>query len=277
MARVLITPPAKEPLTLAEAKAHLRLDSTGVGGLDTVGINAGGSGYSVNDVLTVTGGGGAGGTLKVLTVNATAVTSVSKLTAGSGYAVTTGAITTVAPAGGTGCTINILTVATADDTYVSSLILAARLRAEGSTGRALITQTWDVYWDGFPSGADIEIPLPPLQSVTWLKYVDVNGLTQTLVENTDFVVDLKSTPAWIVLPLGSCWPTPRQTPNAVNLRFVAGYGDNETDVPEPIRVALRHWVAHWFENRVPYDQASKVAAVPETGLALLWPYRIFHF
>lgn len=277
MVRVLVTPPAKEPLTLTEAKAHLRLDSTGVGGLDTVGINAGGAGYSVNDVLTVTGGGGASGTLKVLTVNATAVTGVSKLTAGTGYAVTTGALTTVAPAGGTGCTINILTVATADDTYVSSLILAARLRAESFTQRALITQTWDAYWDDFPVGEDIEIPINPLQSVTSLTYTDVDGVTQPLVENTDFVVDSKSVPAWIVLPVGCYWPTPMETPNAVKLEFVAGYGLNETDVPEPIRVALRHWVAHWFENRIPYDQASKVAAVPETGLALLWPYRIFHF
>lgn len=277
MPRVLFSPPAKEPLTLTEAKAHLRLDSTGIGGLDTVGINAGGSGYSINDVLTVTGGGGAGGTLKVLTVNAGVVTSISKLTAGSGYAITTGAITTVAPAGGTGCTINILTVASADDIYVSSLILAARLRAESFTQRALITQTWDAYWDAFPSGADIEVPINPLQSVTSLTYVDVNGVTQPLVENTDFVVDSKSVPAWIILPVGCSWPTPQRTPNAVALRFVAGYGNNETDVPEPIRIALRHWVAHWFENRVPYDDARKVAEVPEAGLALLWPYRIFHF
>lgn len=78
------------------------------GGIDTVSIGAGGTGYSVNDVLTV--GQGTGGTLLVTTVAAGVVTAVRRLMPGSAYTVANGKTTTVSPPGGTGCTINVLTL-----------------------------------------------------------------------------------------------------------------------------------------------------------------------
>jgi uncharacterized phiE125 gp8 family phage protein len=82
------------------------------GGVETVGVNAGGTGYSVNDVLTITGGGGTGATLKILTIDSGKVGEISILTSGSLYSMGTNLATTVAPPGGTGCTIDILTLAT---------------------------------------------------------------------------------------------------------------------------------------------------------------------
>ena len=46
-------------------------------------------------------------------------------------------------------------------------------------GRALLTQTWDMYLDEFPCAGEIIIPLSPLQSVTSVSYVDQHGATQT--------------------------------------------------------------------------------------------------
>lgn len=70
---------------------------------------AGGSGYNINDILTIAGG--TAGTARVTGVSTTgAVTSISLEACGSGYTVGTGKTTTVSPAGGTGCTLNILTV-----------------------------------------------------------------------------------------------------------------------------------------------------------------------
>src|SRR5512137_379977 len=73
------------------------------------------------------------------------------------------------------------------------LIPAATSWAETATGRALITQTWKLLLDGFPSGlggwlggyvttgaaSAITLPKPPLQSVTTVKYVDESGVLQT--------------------------------------------------------------------------------------------------
>ena len=72
---------------------------------------AGGSGYRVDQILTITTG-GTGGTARITAVDSTgAVTAVDEETAGSGYTTGTGKATTVVPAGGTGCTLNITTIA----------------------------------------------------------------------------------------------------------------------------------------------------------------------
>lgn len=71
---------------------------------------AGGSGYNVNDILTITTG-GSGGTARVLSVGSVGeVLSVSLETCGTGYTTGAGKATTASPAGGTGCTLNITTV-----------------------------------------------------------------------------------------------------------------------------------------------------------------------
>ena len=72
-------------------------------------ITAGGTGYAVNDVLTVVGGTfGHAATLKVTTVASGVVTGVQLLDAGLYQDnPTSPAATTVAPAGGTGCTLTL--------------------------------------------------------------------------------------------------------------------------------------------------------------------------
>ncbi|HET9396876.1 MAG TPA: hypothetical protein VFO36_12545, partial [Nitrospiraceae bacterium] len=45
------------------------------------------------------------------------------------------------------------------DTTLNRLIPIAREHTEQVTGRALITQTWDVYPGGFPCGSTIYLPL----------------------------------------------------------------------------------------------------------------------
>jgi len=73
-------------------------------------LNEDGSGYHVGDVLSITGGGGTGGTATVTAVdNSGAVTGLSLTASGSGYSNTTGASTmeTVASASGTGATVDL--------------------------------------------------------------------------------------------------------------------------------------------------------------------------
>ena len=71
---------------------------------------AAGSGYNVNDILTITTG-GTGGTARVTAVNATGgVTAVTLETCGTGYTTGTAKATTAVPTGGTLCTLEITTV-----------------------------------------------------------------------------------------------------------------------------------------------------------------------
>jgi uncharacterized phiE125 gp8 family phage protein len=104
--------------------------------------------------------------------------------------------------------------------------------AEHRTGRALITQTWEVTLDGFPDA--IRLPHAPLASVVYVKFYDVDGVLQTL-DPQDYMVDAKSEPGYIVPAPGRAWPQTAARINAVEVRYVCGYGPDETSVPPAIK------------------------------------------
>ena len=85
----------------------------------------GGSGYSVDDILTIVQSGGSGGTAKVLTVDESgAIETVQLVTGGQGYVSASGLSTTVSPAGGSLATVAIVAdhkiSKTAGDDFVTS-------------------------------------------------------------------------------------------------------------------------------------------------------------
>lgn len=92
----------------------ITITSTLISGKVT-GINlvAGGTGYSVGDVLTLTGG-DSGCTAVVRSVTGGVVTTVGQYSEGTGYTANTTYPTTVSPSGGSNCTIRVTSVA--DDT-----------------------------------------------------------------------------------------------------------------------------------------------------------------
>lgn len=114
-------------------------------------VTAGGTGYSVNDVLTVTYGGQTA-TFTVATLSVSAVATVTPLARGTFTATTTGAkSTTVAPAGGSGATLTItyrvkdITITEQGSGYTNAA--DAAITFSGGTGAAttvLGTDTGDV-------------------------------------------------------------------------------------------------------------------------------------
>lgn len=133
-----------------------------------------------------------------------------------------------------------------DDVLLSAYISVAREHVEGLLSRALITQTWDWSFDTFSD--EMCVPLPPLQSVTQISYIDTDGNTQALSASV-YDVDIGVTPGVIRIAYDQTWPSIRSTKNAVTVRFVAGYGDNESDVPFRLRQAIALFVGHLYENR----------------------------
>jgi uncharacterized phiE125 gp8 family phage protein len=164
-----------------------------------------------------------------------------------------------------------------DDTYITALIVAARERAEGFLRRALITRTYDLYLDDFPAAGSIPLPKPPLQTVLSVKYIDANSVTQTLTENTDYIVDRISEPGWIVLPSGLSWPTTKDVIASVIIRFKAGYGDTAASLPEVFKLAIKHMALGWYDVREPYGDATKLSPLPAAAEALLSPWRFYEF
>ena len=137
-------------------------------------------------------------------------------------------------------------VVDSDDSQIAGYITAARASLDGKDGilgRALMPQTWELVFDSFPQGP-INIPLPPLQSVVSVKYLDVLGVEQT-VPTTDYVVDPISEPGWIAP--ATVWPTAYDSINTVRIRFVAGYAD-AASVPRPLRLAMMLRIRGFYDD-----------------------------
>jgi uncharacterized phiE125 gp8 family phage protein len=139
---------------------------------------------------------------------------------------------------------------TAEDALVTSAVQAAREYAEESTGRALVTQTWTLTMDAFPTrGGAIALERAPVQSVTSVKYIDAAGTEQALTAGTDYVVDAASEPARIALAPDAMWPSTQSGRiNAVTVVFVAGYG-LAAAVPEILKGAMKLHVGDMHEHR----------------------------
>lgn len=172
-----------------------------------------------------------------------------------------------------------------EDALLLQMIAEATDLIEGPNGlisRTLLTQTWQWKIDEFPSGGAtfFEIPLPPLQSISSITYVDTAGATQTW-DASEYVVDTNSSPGRVELAYQATWPTTRDILNAVTITFVSGYGADRTDVPTGIRRGIAMLVTHWFDNRNPVvfgGQVSRIPRVVPLGImSLLNQYRVVTF
>jgi len=142
-----------------------------------------------------------------------------------------------------------------EDALIASQIVAARQWIEEQTYRQLITATWDLVLDEFPSGdKPIQVPRAPLQSVTSIEYTDTAGDAQTL-DASRYVVTASRQPGLIRPAYGLVWPEALDAPDTVTVRFVAGYGTAGA-VPELLRAAIKLLVAQLYEFREPVLTAS---------------------
>ncbi len=146
--------------------------------------------------------------------------------------------------------------------------------AEGLLNRAIITQTWALDLDWFPRGA-IRIPLPPLQSITSITYIDTAGDTQTLASSKYKVLNVNSpTRAGLIeTAFGESWPSTRDEGEAVTVTFVAGYGLRNA-VPEPIRHLLLFTVQDAYDGRAPIDAKPLTRTPAYQGLFDLARYQV---
>ena len=112
---------------------------------------------------------------------------------------------------------------TDDDALIAGLISAARRWCENYQNRAYMEQTWELWLDEFPGADYIEIPLPPLQSVTSIKYYDTAG-TEATMDSGDYIVDVTGFIGRVVLADGKSWPTTSLRPaKGVCIEYVCGY------------------------------------------------------
>ncbi len=153
-----------------------------------------------------------------------------------------------------------------EDELVIGYGVAARQTIESDRfpglGISMITQTWDLYLDSFPSGIDpIIFPKPPLQTITSVSWFDPTG-AETVLDVSTYQLDNTIQPGEAtsmarIFP-NTGWPgvTTRKV-NGVKVRGVAGFGDKTTDVPVPLTLALRQLTGTFHEFR---EASAEIAA-----------------
>jgi len=142
-----------------------------------------------------------------------------------------------------------------EDSMLLGFIKTATKDVEKDTCRKLITQTLDYFPSRWPDSRDyepdrIKIPYGNLAAVTSVKWKDTTGTETTLVENTDYLVELNGTECgYIVLPYQESWPNGELFPsNPITIRFICGYG-LAADIPDEAKQAIKNKSVNYYMNR----------------------------
>tara|TARA_R100001086_G_scaffold244406_1_gene174168 strand:+ start:222 stop:734 length:513 start_codon:yes stop_codon:yes gene_type:complete len=142
-----------------------------------------------------------------------------------------------------------------EDELSHSIIEAAtsHMDGKGDLGRAMITQTW-TQWFGNSPGCP-RLLMGPFQSVTAIDYYDADGVLQS-ADTAEFETWLDGDFVTIRPKRGFAWPAAENRADAIRVTYVAGYGDNPSDVPRGIRHALLMFAAHLYESRESASEAK---------------------
>jgi Phage gp6-like head-tail connector protein len=207
-----------------------------------------------------------------------------------------------------------------DDDLISMLITASREAVEEFCSRKFAPQSLLQSMDSFPYYTDtvmsqmayppsyyslpmysttlwnysqmIKLYYPPCIEVQGIDYTDTNGNNQTLMQDVDFLLDNINEPARIFPMPGAMWPPCLYVPNAVRIRFTAGYGSSAVDphpvdgeipqgagsqpVPKRAIMAMYQLMASWYENREAVTSVD-MKELPQHVKMLLWSLRVIDF
>lgn len=166
-----------------------------------------------------------------------------------------------------------------DDPWLQTIAVPAALdRAELETQRQLRRATYALRLCGFPCADWIELPKPPLASVSSVAYVDLAGVTQTWA-SSNYTVDApagdRCARGRLALAYGVAWPSTRPVINAVTITFVAGYGETPQTMPALLRWAIAQDIATMFMARENHITGTIVAELPQTAARVYRSYKSY--
>lgn len=171
---------------------------------------------------------------------------------------------------------------TADDTQITAYIATATEAVKQYLRRAILTETFVFKADGFtePGGDDrlmalgpgvhtasvpyvlgggetLDLPFPPLQSVTSIVTYD-RGNNAATYDASQYEVDLQS--GRIYLNEGEVWPSDLRAQDAVQITYVAGYGSGS--IPAPVLEAIRMYVEALYDGCGELSDKARMMLAP---------------
>jgi uncharacterized phiE125 gp8 family phage protein len=150
-----------------------------------------------------------------------------------------------------------------DDTLIGAQVAAATAWVEEYTGRQLVTATWLLTLDSFPSaGEPIVLPRPPAATITSIVYTDSDE-TATTIDAANYTLDdSDDLRRHRILPVGGyLWPTNTRTYSGVAVTYTAGYGAAAA-VPEIFKRAILLLVGDLYEQRETIVVGTSQSTIP---------------
>ncbi len=175
-----------------------------------------------------------------------------------------------------------------EDAYITELVRQATDMVETYLRRSLITKSLKLtldrppfsansrdWWDGMREGSMndlychseyIELPFPPLISITTFAYYTSSDTSATLSSDNYFA---DSAGGRVCLKQGGQWPSDLRSRKSIEITYQAGYGTAPSDIPPTIQAGIRAVVANLYTSR-------DCPEMPDSAKSLLNPYRILH-
>lgn len=178
---------------------------------------------------------------------------------------------------------------TNEDTYLNSLIKGAREALELKYDLALVTQTWQIFFDNFKqyqeawwdgieylpvgyfSQKQIEIPKSPLQSVTHIKTYNENNVGTVFSSNNYTVLTysgVSPSNGRVVLKDGVTWPDVHRDFDGIEIQFVAGHG-SASAVPQVVKQSILEEAAYRYEHRGDCDPSNLNSPISNKSMLVL--------
>ena len=141
-----------------------------------------------------------------------------------------------------------------EDQIIEDLIATATDMVEKYCSRALLTQTLEVeYMPNPPEILAMRLNMlraAPLQKVNYVTAIEQDG-TEHLQTAEKYDVDTWAIPGRVQLLMGYFWDY--YVFGKYRIQYVAGYGDNPSDIPSPFRTAIKMLVSQLYQSREQMD------------------------
>lgn len=149
-----------------------------------------------------------------------------------------------------------------NDALIALQLRAAVAAIEHRIARPLSIKAFTEWAPRFPCGYGDRLTLTrdPVASIVSVTYVDSNGAEQVL-DSGDYR-SIEGEPWSIIAPFGGSFPATEERPDAVRVRYLAGYGAGEC--PPDLQAAVLLLLGHLYLNR----EAVTVGANVVTELPL---------
>ena len=171
-----------------------------------------------------------------------------------------------------------------EDLMINAWINAATGNAEHITGTRIAQKQITKKFPAFSSEMQLEWPLI---SVDQIKYIDTNGVEQTLYDtiNTPNITSsvfqvvkkwqagLSLGKPYLTTAYDQSWPDSRIQPEAVTVVYTAGYASNS--IPDDIRSALLLLIGHLYKNRETTVTGTIISDLPFGYVELLQSHKIY--